>query len=625
MNSIVLACIAVLHGGDPWLPASGSMDRISTFTFSQSSIGDAADPQIPAVAANLNIRTFSSWQNGTSASEYNPDHLSVPHKASVTVVSGLTATVVFRSEAPSDSAFMDWISRDANGDTVPHGEIVAGAYRGNLACPGFQEHILKIAKTQIDFGTDGIFFDEVDGGFNGGAIWNYNGNEGYDEYHLKEFNQWLINRFPNYGKANFISAFGMDPANALDPAKPLDDLSGNFNYRTYLGAKGWASNPRVARNPLAALYGKPVGNRMILHADNFLDSSNTAHWRQIVSATRQYARSLGREILVTSNGIEPFVDFNTFGLYNWNHDGPGESEVSYVPLQGNVLDGSVSLLPVFQSLRKRSEQQSAGAPLTAFLDWPTATMDSYYALSATQKMDFWRIYGAEAYAAGISLAFHLCTSMPNDPTATKSGILDSLRRTVAFYKRNASLFHCVTWDTRNATVPDSQVATSCAWKASSGSWVIHVVNHHYGSSILPVKRLVVSLPLDSTPESVIMVSPDGDSTPRPAAFTHGSGVLKMTLDSLYSSAILVVETGVANGLRGNIYPSPQGIRLRRTGKSWMVSWPGHAGASLEVLSTDGRRTARIALDNDSKATWTPSGNGMHLLRGPKCAALVPSI
>jgi hypothetical protein len=66
MNSIVLACIAVLHGGDPWLPASGSMDRISTFTFSQSSIGDAADPQIPAVAANLNIRTFSSWQNGTS-------------------------------------------------------------------------------------------------------------------------------------------------------------------------------------------------------------------------------------------------------------------------------------------------------------------------------------------------------------------------------------------------------------------------------------------------------------------------------------------------------------------------------------------------------------------------------
>jgi hypothetical protein len=624
MNSLILACFALLHGKDPWEALAGSMDSVSTFTFSQSGIGDPADPQISAVAANLNIRTFSSWQNGTQVSEYNASQLAAPRNAGVTVVSGLTATVVFRSEASSDSAFMDWISRDAHGDTVPHGEIVADAYRGNLACPGFREHVLQIARTQIDFGTDGIFFDEVDGGFNGGAAWNYNGNEGFDDYHLKEFNQWLVNRYPSYGKADFISAFAMAPANALDPAKPLDDLSGNFNYRNYLATKGWASNPHIAKNPLATLYGKPVGNRMVLHANNFLDSSNTAHWRAIVSATRQYARSLGREVLVTSNGIEPFVDFNTFGLYNWNNDGPGGVEVSYVPVKGATLDGSVSLLPVFQSLRRRSAQESAGAPLTAFLDWPTATMDSYYALSATQKMDYWRIYGAEAYAAGISLAFHLQTSMPNDPTATQSGILDSLRRTVAFYKQNADLFHGLQWDLGQATVSDSQVATSCAWKASSGSWIVHLVNHHYGSGIAPMKGLEVDLPLDNAPKSVTMVSSDADSTRR-VVFSHGSGILKMTVDSLYSSAILVVETGIPNGLRSDIHQHPQGIQLRRTGESWVVSWPGHAGASLEVFSTDGRHTARMALDGESNAVLTPTGNGVHLIRGPGCAVLAPII
>ena len=625
MVSIVLSCIALLHGADPWAPAAGSMDSLSTFTFSQSGIGDTPDPQIPAVAADLNIRTFSSWQNGTILSDYNPAQLTSCRNAGVTEVSGLTATVVFRSEASSDSAFMDWISRDALGDTVPHGEIAAGAYRGNLASPGFREHVKQVARTQIDFGTDGIFFDEVDGGFSGGAAWNYNGNEGFDDYHLKEFNQWLVNRYPNYGKADFISAFGMDPANALDPTKPLDDLSGNFNYRTYLGAKGWASNPRIARNPLAALYGEPVGNRMILHANDFLDSSNTAHWQEIVSDARQHARSLGREVLVTSNGIEPFVDFDAFGLYDGNHDGPGGSEVSYVPVRGVDLDGSVSLLPVFQSLRSRSAEESAGAPLTAFLDWPTSDMDSYYAFSASQKMDYWRIFGAEAYAAGISLAFHLRTAMPDDPTATQSGILDSLKRMVAFYKRNADLFHGLQWDLEQATVPDSLVAISCAWKASSGSWIVHVVNHHYGSGILAVKGLVVSLPLDSAPESVTMVSPDADSSPRRVSFTHGNGILSMSLDSLYSSAILVVGTGQASGLGPRSRPTVAGIRFRCSGASWIVSWPGHPGARLEVRETDGRLAGKFALDGGSNAVWTPDGSGLQLVRGPGLAVLAPLV
>lgn len=619
--SAALACFLLLSANDPWAPAAGSMDLVTTYSFSQKSIGDAGDAQIATVGADLNIRTFSSWHNGVSVAEYDSTHLSGPRAGGVRPTGGLTATVFFRSEAPSDSAFHEWVSRDANGDSVPHDEIVPDAFRGNLACPGFREHVLRIARTQIDFGTDGIFFDEVDGGYNGGLQWSYNGNEGYDDYHLKEFNQWLVNRYPSYGKAEFVSAFKMDPANALDPTKPLDDLVGNFNYRNYLRTKGWNTYPGISRNPLAALYGQPKGNRMTLHATNFLDSSNTAHWREIVAATRQYARSLGREVLVTSNGIEPFVDFNSFGLYDYNSDGPTGDAIAYVPLTGARLDGSVSLFPVFQSLRQRSEAVSGSAPLTVFLDWPTATMDSYYALPPSQKMDYWRLYGAEAYAAGISFAFHLRTAMPDDPTATQSGILDSIRRTVAFYKRNAKLFHGLRWGSAPPVSPDPQVALSLAWQPSSQSRIVHVVNHHYADGIQPVKGLVIEVPTDSLPESVLMVSQDLDSPARQVPFVREAGLLRMTLDSLYSSAILVIQGAGPDGLRASGRRPDERLRASRLGASWSLDWPGHPGAELVVRAADGTALARPRLDAGSRVLWRPRSGGLCFATAPGAASI----
>jgi hypothetical protein len=583
MEWMFCALTLIASGGAE--PVAGSMDGVSVFSFSQSGLSDPLDTQIVQAKADLNIRTFNAWANGLKVSEYNPQHLTA--KAAGTIpTGGLSATVVFRSEAPSDSAYLDWISRDANGDTVPHDEIVPGAHRGSLASAGFRRHLMELVKTQIDFGTYGIFFDEVDGGFNGGSKWNYNGNEGFDDHHLKEFNVWLANRFPSYSKSDFVKAFGMPATNALDPSKPLDDLVGNFNYRTYLQTKGWSDYPNRSNNPLAALYGSPVGNRMVLHATNFLDSSNTAHWREIVEATRDYARSKGREILVTSNGIEPFVDFNSYGLYKYNKDGHDGSEVVYVPVSGAELDAKVSLLDAFQTLRRRSKVQSGDAPLAVFLDWPCLFMDSYYALSPRRKMDYWRVYGAEAYAAGIFFAFHLRTAMPQDPSATKSGILDSLTRTIAFYRGNGRLFHGLEWDLADVQTNSDKVVSTRAWQGSSRTWIVHLVNHDDRDGLVAKRSLEVSLPLDSAPASVTKVTPDeGLTPPRPVPFSHANGLLTATVDSLVSSAILEIRMGPSSGTATKPV-AVRGVRLVRSAEGTFLERAASASESVRLRQFD---------------------------------------
>lgn len=611
-----ILCALLASAANPWDPAPGSMDAVSTYSFSQSGLGDAVDPQIAKAGANLNIRTYSAWDNGAKVSEYNPDHLSKPKAAGVVPTGGVVATIVFRNEAPDDSSYLDWISRDALGDTVPHDEIVVGVRRGNLACPGYREHLMSLVRTQIDFGAVGIFFDEIDGGYNGGAKWQYNGNEGFDDYHLKEFNRWLVRRHPAWAKADFVKAFGMDSANALDPAKPLDDLVGNFNYRTYLATRKWSKYPQTSANPLGNLYGKPVGNRMVLHADNFLDSSNTAHWRETVAATRTYARSKGREILVTSNGIEPFVDFNSFGLYNYNKDGAGGSYVDYVPVSGKDLDGTVSLLGAFQSIRRNSKIQSGDAPVAVFLDWPTDMINTYYGLSAHRKMDYWRIHGAEAYAAGIFFAFHLRTSMPGEPTARESGILDSLENTISFYKSNADLFHGLQWDLGDVAVSLDRIDATRAWQASPKRWVVHLVNHHDSLGLRVRKALEVSLALDSAAKSVTMVSPDeGSGKPRSVPFSYAAGRLTISVDSLASSAILRVDMESPSGVA-----RPQAAsraRVRRCGRGWILEGLESSKGAVRVrlLDSAGRTKWHRRLQGPvTDPLEIPASSGFRVLR-----------
>jgi len=540
--SLLLACLGILPSEGSLANGTArlaSLDTLTTFSFSQGEPGSAVDTQVLRLSPELNLRTWNCWKAyGSATSDFNTAQISAYHARGILLDGGLTASVVFREDAPSDSAFLDWISRDALNDTVSYDQIQSGARRGSIASEGFRRHLVDLAKVQIDLGVDGLFFDEVNAGFEGSDKWSWNGNEGFDDHHLRAFNRYLLALHPDWTQGQFLAAYAMDPTNALDPSISPDSLRTNFNYRSYLASHGWSKNPLTARNPLAAIWGKSVQNRMRKAGTNFVETSTTAWWGEIVDSVRAYAASQGRTVHITSNGIIPFVDFNSVGLYDYNKDTAG-NQVDYVPATSTGgLDGALSLQAAFRSLRERSIAESDSAPAVLFLDWPTGFMNSYYAFSKRQKLDYWRIFGAEGFANGLFWAFHLRTAMWGDPTAASTGILDSLGHLMDFYRTNASLYHGTAWPDLAVTAP-SGISVSTSWQPSTRRLLVHLVNHNYRDSILPQQQLLLSLPMAAAPLSASALTPDSGGS-RSVQTSWSSGRLTATLDRLDSYVVIVL-------------------------------------------------------------------------------------
>ena len=561
-----------------------SLDTLTAFSFSQGGAGDAADPQVLRLAPELNLRTWNCWKAyGSTIADYNAAQISAYHARGILLEGGLTASVVFREDAPSDSAFLDWISRDALNDTVSYDQIQPGARRANIASEGFRRHLVELAKVQIDLGVDGLFFDEVNAGFEGSDKWTWNGNEGFDDAHLRAFNRYLLALHPDWTRERFRAAFRMDSTNVLDPAVSPDSLGRNFNYRAYLSAHGWETHPLISANPLAKIWGRSVQNRMRKTGTNFVEASTTAWWGEIVDSVRAYAAAKGRVIHITSNGIVPFVDFNSIGLYDYNQDTAGK-QVDYVPTTASGgLDGSRSLQAAFRSLRERSLSESDSVPTVLFLDWPTGFMNSYYAFSKRQKLDYWKIYGAEGFANGLIWAFHLRTAMGGDPTAASMGILDSLGRLMNFYRTHATLYHHVAWPEVAVAAP-SGIAATISWQASTHRLFLHLVNHNYRDSLLSQTGLAVTFPLSAAPLSVDAWTPDSGEV-RSAQTSWSEGQLFVTLDRLDSYAVvaLTLPEGILPADIGHRSSKavPEGCCVTRSGNA--LRWRAQ-GRSL-----DGRR------------------------------------
>lgn len=561
-----------------------TLDTLTSFTFSQGAPGDDADSQVLRLSPELNLRTWNCWKgNGSIAAHYNAAQIAAYRARGIFLQGGLTASIVFREDAPSDSAFLDWITRDALNDTVSYDQIQPGARRGNIASKGFRRHLVELAKVQIDLGVDGLFFDEVNSGFEGSEKWNWTGNEGFDDAHLRAFNRYLLALHPDWTREQFRTAFRMDSTNTLDPAVHPDSLGNNFNYRTYLRSQGWSETPFRKANPLAKIWGRSVQNRMRREGTSFVEASTTSWWGEIVDSVRAYAASKGRTIHITSNGIIPFVDFNSIGLYNYNQDSAGK-QVDYVPTTASGgLDGSRSLQAAFRSLRERSMAESDSAPAILFLDWPTSFMDSYHAFSKRQKFDYWRIFGAEGFANGLFWAFHLRTSMPGDPTAASMQILDSLRHLMQFYQAHSSLYHKVAWPNTAIEAPPG-VAATVSWQASTRRIFLHLVNHNYGDAPLAQTNLTVKLPWSTEPLLVHAFTPDSGGV-RTAQASRSQDNLTLTLDRLDSYVVIALTlpegfsppTGIIPRQPGNPSARRSLVRIGKT-LSWHFGERNLAGS-----------------------------------------------
>ncbi len=523
-------------------PNSGSLDTIAVYGFSQNGCGSKADQQIIDFHPDVSIRAWSKWGNdGVLADDFNKTAINKYKQSGLRLIGGLTATVYFFSEAADSAEFLDMVSRDADNKLVPHSEIVTDAYRGNMANPKFRQYIINLAKAQIDAGVDGIFFDEANAGLSGNR---YDGNEGFDDYHLKDFNRYLAEKYPNFTFEQWNRTFKMDSTNFINTKMPLDDLERNFNYRAYLKKHGWNTSPLSSENPLADEWGSSVQNRPGIQRSSFLDKySIDIYWKEIVTEVREYARkTYGKEVIITSNGIFPYVDFNAVGLYNYNVDDNG-NEADYVPVNNDSsLNGAFSLNKIFRTLYKRNITISGSVPCVLFLDWPTTMMNLYYNFSPSQKMDYWRIYAAEAYAHGLFFTFHIKTSMPDDPSAKKSGILDSLIAYAEFYKKNRELFtKAVLTDTTACTSVD-KITTSITYQAHKERYLLHLVNHNYNNEIKPQKNVTVTIPSEIPVKRIRAFSPDKDMSAS-LSIKNTDGVTTCTIDTLFFYTVLSLEFG----------------------------------------------------------------------------------
>src|SRR5665213_132605 len=524
---------------DPAAIGHADLSNVTVAAFSQVAT-NGSDPQVTTLAPDIVPRAWAQWDTGgIHAGDYLFSYPQACKTKGVTFLGGLTASVIFQDEM-SATDFADEVGRDATDQPVPHSEIVPLAFRGALASPGLRQKLIDIAELQIDGGVDGIFFDEVVSSYIGA---NYDGDEGFDDHDVADFGRFLCAK--HAGDPAALAAFDFAPTDGFDCAAP--DPGAGFDYRGYLARHGAATAPLGTANPLAGEWGTVVANRPDPAEGTFVQTFPALiYWQEVVVAVRRYAReTYGREILITGNGILPFVDFQSVGLYDYNPDGPAPLGFNYVPTTGTApdvhLDGTVSFLPVLASLRARSKQlvESAGGtevPVLVFLDWPTDSINRYYALPTAERQDYVRIFLAEAYASGVWFSLPLSTTTDTN-TATALGMMDFFGTLRDFYRGHADLYRGAHDATASAAVSVGDVpATGIASRLvtlDDGRVVLHLVNHNYAAGFVAQSAVTATIALAAAPTSVTLASPDLASD-RPATFTYAGGNLTVNVGVLQS-------------------------------------------------------------------------------------------
>jgi hypothetical protein len=544
-GNAICAFVVALAVGTPPVPAPGRPATAAGFTvfaFSQSDVHQE-DPQVYQLAPDVNIRAIGKWStNGDEAADYNFAQIRRYHDQGITFMGSGTASVIFPQDFATPEVFDDMATRDADNNPVPHDEVLAGAYRGNLFNPKYRRYLLGWARIQVDGGVDGLNLDEVNGGFSGGLKYGFNGNEGFDDYTIADFNRYLLGKYPTFTAADWKSRFAMTDDNLPRRDVPPDDLARNFNYRTYLRANGWNLDPLNTANPLVSEWGRVTANRMYADDTSFTASYVRRYWKELVDGVRAYAWDTAhRRILVSSNGLWPYVDFNSVGMYPFNPDEqtPDFRGADYVPVVDGHLNGAKSLQANYRYLKEQSARIAGSVPVVVFIDWPNDMMTNYLNLSLAEKKDYWQIFGAEAYANGLFPAFHLKDTV-GSPTAEQYGMLGFFQTYSQFYRDHGPLYRDNAYGTQAVRVGVADVSASLLVQRDGAARTLHLVNHNYHQGIVPQTGLRVEADLPSCPRRVTLVSPDFTGSKVPASSCR-RGQLRVTIDRLDYYDVLVLR------------------------------------------------------------------------------------
>ena len=493
------------------------------FTINEEIVNKDGQDLALSVPSQMLIRPWFRWRN---ARDYAKDAWVIQpfHERGVSFGGGITLSALYRGEnGLTEETFLDYATRDPWDKLYPaFGNSRSGYIHGAIANKKYLDYALSWAKKQMDAGVDSLFMDEVDGA--------YNIHEGFDDYGLAGFREWLSKRYCDGEKwsdtdARWTERFKID---LRDASVCPDGTLKSFNYRNYLRTRGWADQPDHKDNPLRDEWGWPNDMRL---GKSYCGERREQAWRYQCDSLRQYAQSKGRKVQIAANGVNRHVDFQIQGLWEETlakKDGRLDISKSYVGLWRGALERSRRLL-------------GRDVPVMFFHDWGDGF--PYWGRLTGDEHKLWlRVYAPEIYAAGGFFAFPVhgpfgCDSRKDDSVAV-------IRKLAEFFNAHAALYRNTKWLSERLVVAD-RPGLSCVakYQPDAQRLLLHVINRTCVKDSVTLasgKDVKLSFPVLGEVTQAEIVSPDTEEV-QAVTPAEEAGKTTVVVPSLVSYALVRVE------------------------------------------------------------------------------------
>lgn len=481
------------------------------YTMGENALSDYGVSLARKVGTDVVVRGWFKWAQAPDVGKWQhiPPEM---HKIGALFGGGITCSALYDTEnGITREQLLDMATRNPAGELVDAWDE-PGVRHGSLSSAAYRDYLFRWCREQIDAGVDYLFMDEITAALSR--------SEGFDDHSLGAFRCYLIEVCPQtQGRALDDKRWQDDFAFQLDdkaicPTGKMD----SFDYRAYLRGKQLLADPHVATNRLSPLWWQ------------FRQWRDDWVWRELAERIRAYAREQGRTVLISGNGIAPYVDLQVLGVWGrWTTD---EGHISLAENQ----------LPYWRGLVTRG-QAVAGkrVPVVLFHDWGFGDPPFPWLAVAPSERELWmRTRGAEIYAAGGFFAFPVLGPFNDD--AARDGTLPEIVRQTTFYRKYADLYLKSQWlGCETLQADGAPLSLAAWWHPERQAVVLHVINRDTAEGALkPRTQVTLSLPLSEAPRAVTVISPDFAGE-KPAAARLEGDKLSVTLPGLEACSVVLLS------------------------------------------------------------------------------------
>lgn len=459
-------------------PVSDINDAM-VYTMAETTRNDAALAMARKVGSDMLVRGWFKWNQRPAVEQWS----GVPAKAhafGALFGGGITCSALYDTEnGITREQLLDMATRGPDGELVDAWDQ-PGTRHGSLSSPSYLDYLFRWCREQIDAGADYLFMDEINAALSG--------QEGYDDHAIADFRDFLLNVWPTTrgwpaDDPRWNQQFKVDLA---DQALCPDGTIKSFQYRAYLAKHDLVKAPWHPANALAGAWGQ------------FRTWRDDRAWKSLTDRIRAYAKSQGRTVLISGNGIAKYVDLQVLGVWG----------------RWTVRDGHITLdenqVPIWRSLVLQG-LATAGreVPVVLFHDWGFGDPPfPFLGVSREDRVLWMRVRAPEIYAAGGKFAYPVLGPFGCD--AQLDGSLPEIARQTKFWQRHRDLFLGASYVAADKLVaaggPTSLVVTQ---PKGSPDLLLHVINRELQDhKLVPRPKLVVTLPGLPQPAVATAVSPD---------------------------------------------------------------------------------------------------------------------